>query len=140
MGADYAAVSDITGLGIYLTPQQQTAAEVLITQASAKLRLIAKKYDKDVDALIAEDEDYGEAVKSVVVQAVTRALNSITNTDPAATQGSQSALGYSVSYTYLNAGQSLYSLRNELKDLGFMQQTYGAIEVYDYGQDPRTND
>lgn len=139
MGADYAAVSDITGLGIYLTPQQQTTAEVLITQASAKLRLIAKKYDKDVDALIAEDEDYGEAVKSVVVQAVTRALNSITNTDPAATQGSQSALGYSVSYTYLNAGQSLYFLRNELKDLGFMQQTYGAIEVYDYGQDPRTN-
>lgn len=139
MGANYAAISDITELGISLDPEQQTAAEVLITQASAKLRLIAKKYDKNVDALIAEDEDYGEAVKSVVIQAVTRALNSITNTDPAATQGSQAALGYSVSYTYLNAGQSLYFLRNELKDLGFMQQTYGAMEVYYDAEASRDN-
>lgn len=139
MGANYAAISDITELGISLDPEQQTAAEVLITQASAKLRLIAKKYDKNVDALIAEDEDYGEAVKSVVIQAVTRALNSITNTDPAATQGSQAALGYSVSYTYLNAGQSLYFLRNELKDLGFMQQTYGAMEVYYDAETSRDN-
>lgn len=139
MGANYAAISDITGLGISLDPEQQTAAEVLITQASAKLRLIAKKYDKNVDALIAEDEDYGEAVKSIVIQAVTRALNSITNTDPAATQGSQAALGYSVSYTYLNAGQSLYFLRNELKDLGFMQQTYGAMEVYYDAEASRDN-
>lgn len=139
MGANYATISDITELGISLTPEQQTAAEVLITQASAKLRLIAKKYDKNVDALIAEDEDYGEAVKSIVIQAVTRALNSITNTDPAATQGSQAALGYSVSYTYLNAGQALYFLRNELKDLGFMQQTYGAMEVYYDAETSRDN-
>ena len=139
MGANYAAISDITELGISLDPEQQTAAEVLITQASAKLRLIAKKYDKNVDVLIAEDEDYGEAVKSIVIQAVTRALNSITNTDPAATQGSQAALGYSVSYTYLNAGQSLYFLRNELKDLGFMQQTYGAMEVYYDAEASRDN-
>lgn len=139
MGANYAAISDMTELGISLDPEQQTAAEVLITQASAKLRLIAKKYDKNVDALIAEDEDYGEAVKSIVIQAVTRALNSITNTDPAATQGSQAALGYSVSYTYLNAGQSLYFLRNELKDLGFMQQTYGAMEVYYDAEASRDN-
>lgn len=139
MGANYAAISDITELGISLDPEQQTAVEVLITQASAKLRLIAKKYDKNVDALIAEDEDYGEAVKSIVIQAVTRALNSITNTDPAATQGSQAALGYSVSYTYLNAGQSLYFLRNELKDLGFMQQTYGAMEVYYDAETSRDN-
>lgn len=139
MGANYATISDMTELGISLTSEQQTAAGVLITQASAKLRLIAKKYDKNVDALIAEDEDYGEAVKSIVIQAVTRALNSITNTDPAATQGSQAALGYSVSYTYLNAGQSLYFLRNELKDLGFMQQTYGAMEVYYDAETSRNN-
>lgn len=139
MGANYATISDMTELGISLTSEQQTAAGVLITQASAKLRLIAKKYDKNVDALIAEDEDYGEAVKSIVIQAVTRALNSITNTDPAATQGSQAALGYSVSYTYLNAGQSLYFLRNELKDLGFMQQTYGAMEVYYDAETSRDN-
>jgi hypothetical protein len=136
MGADYAAVSDITALGVTLTPQQEDAAEVLITQSSAKLRLTAKKYGKDIDTLIAADDDFGIAVKNVVVQSVIRALNSITDDSPAAVQATQSALGYSASMTYLNAGQSLYFLRNELKDLGLMQQTYGALEVYDYG-DPR---
>lgn len=139
MGADYAAVSDITALGVTLTPQQEDAAEVLITQSSAKLRLTAKKYGKDIDTLIAADDDFGIAVKNVVVQSVIRALNSITDDSPAAVQATQSALGYSASMTYLNAGQSLYFLRNELKDLGLMQQTYGALEVYDYG-DPRNTD
>ena len=139
MGADYAAVSDITALGVTLTPQQEDAAEVLITQSSAKLRLTAKKYGKDIDTLIAADDDFGIAVKNVVVQSVIRALNSIADDSPATVQATQSALGYSASMTYLNAGQSLYFLRNELKDLGLMQQTYGALEVYDYG-DPRDTD
>lgn len=139
MGADYAAVSDITALGVTLTPQQEDAAEVLITQSSAKLRLTAKKYGKDIDTLIAADDDFGIAVKNVVVQSVIRALNSITDNSPAAVQATQSALGYSASMTYLNAGQSLYFLRNELKDLGLMQQTYGALEVYDYGDPRNTN-
>lgn len=139
MGADYAAVSDITALGVTLTPQQEDAAEVLITQSSAKLRLTAKKYGKDIDTLIAADDDFGIAVKNVVVQSVIRALNSIADDSPAAVQATQSALGYSASMTYLNAGQSLYFLRNELKDLGLMQQTYGALEVYDYGDPRNTN-
>ena len=46
MGAVYAAVSDITALGISLTAQQEQAAGVLLEQDSAKLRLIAKKYGK----------------------------------------------------------------------------------------------
>lgn len=129
-GTSYAAVSDITVLGIPLTPQQETAAEVLISQASAKLRLLAKKYHSDIDALIAGDEDYGESVKNIVVQAVTRALSSISDTAPAVSQVSQSGLGYSASMTYFNAGQSLYFLKSELKDLGLMKQTWGAMEVY----------
>lgn len=129
-GVSYALVSDITALGISLTPQQEAAAEVLISQASAKLRLAAKKYGKSIDKLIADDEDYSEAVKSVTVQAVTRALNSIADSDPAVSQVTQSGLGYSASMTYFNAGQSLYFLKSELKDLGLMRQIYGALEVY----------
>ena len=41
--------------------------------------------------------------------------------------------GYSATATYINAGQSLYFLRNELKDLGIIRQTYGLLEVYQYG-------
>lgn len=134
MSKRYAEVSDIAALGKNLTAQEKEAAEILLDTASAKLRIAARKYGKDIDAMIADEvsgEDYALAVKSVVIQAVLRALTSISDTSPALTQGSQSALGYSISMTYLNAGQSLYFLRNELKDLGLRRQTYGAMEVYD---------
>ena len=130
MGAVYATVSDITALGISLTAQQEQAAGVLLEQDSAKLRITAKKYGKDIDALIADDSNYGDAVKNIVVQSVVRALNSLSSSDPAMSQTTQSALGYSVTATYFNAGQSLYFLKSELKDLGLMRQTFGALEVY----------
>lgn len=130
MGVKYASQEDITALGKKLTAEQQSAAEMLIDAASAKLRIIAKKYGKDIDVMIANDDDYGLVVKNTVVQAVARALSCISDSSPAITQGSQSAMGYSVSMTYLNAGQSLYYLRNELKDLGLLRQTWGAMEVY----------
>lgn len=132
MGVKYASQEDITALGKKLTAEQQSAAEMLIDAASAKLRIIAKKYGKDIDAMIANDDDYGLVVKNTVVQAVARALSCISDSTPAITQGSQSAMGYSVSMTYLNAGQSLYYLRNELKDLGLLRQTWGAMEVFGY--------
>lgn len=135
MGTVYASVSDITALGISLTAQQQEAATILLNTASSKLRLAAAKHSKDLDALIAASEDYGDAVKGVVIQAVTRALNSIADSAPAATQGSESNGNYSISMTYLNAGQSLYFLRNELKELGLMRQIFGAIDLYNTGEE-----
>lgn len=132
MGAVYASVEDITALGRSLTNQQSEAADVLLEQASAKLRLMAQKYKKNIDDLIADPvtgEDYALAVKSVVVQAVCRALDSV-NSNTAASQGTESIGAYSLTMSYLNAGQSLYFLRNELKDLGLMQQRYGFLNLY----------
>ncbi len=132
MGTVYAEVSDITALGRSLTNQQQEAAEVLLAQASAKLRLMAQKYKKNIDELIADPvtgEDYALAVKSVVVQAVCRALDSV-NSNAVASQGTESIGAYSLTMNYLNAGQSLYFLRNELKDLGLMQQRFGWLDMY----------
>lgn len=134
MGTVYASVSDITALGISLTAQQREAAAILLDTASSKLRLAAKKCGKDLDALIAADADYGAAVKSIVIQSVTRALNSISDSAPALSQGSETNGQYSISMTYLNAGQSLYFLRNELKELGLRRQVYGAIDIYDTGE------
>lgn len=68
------------------------------------------------------------------MQAVIRGLNSITDNTPPAVQSSQAAMGYSLSMTWLNSGQSLYFLRNELEELGFLRQRYGALEVYDIGK------
>ena len=130
MGRVYASVEDIASLGIQLTAVQRDAAEILLSTASSKLRLIAKKYNIDLDKEVSEDEDYSSAVKSVVIQSVTRALNSISDASPAISQGSETNGSYSIQMTYLNAGQSLYFLRNELKDLGLLRQVYGAIEIY----------
>lgn len=129
---NYATVNDVIKAGKNLTSEQYETAEILIETASSKLRLIAYKHGKNIDSMIDDEEigkDYENVVKSVVVQAVCRALNSISDSPPV-TQESQSALGYSASMTYLNAGQSLYFLRNELKELGLLRQRFGALEVY----------
>lgn len=134
MGAVYANVSDIQAIGKSLTAQQMESAEVLLTQASAKLRTIAKKYSKSIDSMIEEDEDFGLTVKAVVIQAVCRALDAV-NQSSTVSQGTESIGAYSLTTTYLNGGQSLYFLKNELKDLGLIRQRYGAIEIYDVGGD-----
>ena len=134
MGAVYATVSDIQAIGKSLTAQQMESAEVLLMQASAKLRTIAKKYGNDLDGMIAEDEDFGLTVKAVVIQAVCRALDAV-NQSSTVSGGTESIGAYSLTTTYLNGGQSLYFLKNELKDLGLIRQRYGAIEIYDVGGD-----
>lgn len=131
--AVYAKVSDILALGKPLTAQQQEAAEALLQQASARLRVTARKYGKDIDAMLSDadtGEDFALVVKSVVVQSVCRALESLAESSAAVAQGTESIGAYSLTATYLNAGQTLYFLRNELKDLGLLRQTIGAVELY----------
>lgn len=135
-GAVYAAVADILAIGRTLTAQQQEAAEVLIEQASAKLRVTARNYHKDIDAMIADaeaGEDFALAVKSVIVNAVCRALDSV-ESNAAVSQGTESIGAYSLTVSYLNAGQALYFLRNELKDLGLMQQRFGWLDMFSGGE------
>lgn len=129
MGAVYASVADVE-IFKALSVQEQEQAEVLLERASAKLRLTAKQYGLDLDVMIGEDEDLLPVAADIVINCVRRAMSSYSNDDITASQSSQSALGYSVSMTYLNAGQSLYYLKNELSDLGILRQRYGAMEVY----------
>lgn len=128
MGAVYASVSDITVLK-FLTASQMEAAEVLLPQASAMLRQTAKKYGKNLDELVT-DEDYALAVKNVVVQSVCRALDSLASASGNISQGTESIGAYSLTATYFNAGQSLYFLKSELKLLGLKRQIFGAIDLY----------
>lgn len=133
MSEPYAVVADLRAVGYPLSSAQETAAQTLIEQASAKLRIIARKFGRDIDTMITDEkigEDYALAVKSVIVQAVIRALDSVSSTAPAASSISQSGLGYSATVSYANAGQSLYFLRAELRDLGLRTQQWGALEVY----------
>lgn len=138
MAATYATIEDIRAVGYTLSAAQETAANTLLEQASAKLRTQARSVGKDIDALIADPvtgEDFGLAVKSVVVQAVCRGLDSAGG-GGSITQGSQSLGSYSVQQTFFNPGQSLYFVRGELKDLGlYRSQVFGAIDVYESGED-----
>ena len=139
MGAVYATIEDVQTLGRALSAEEQQKVPQLLEIASALLRTEAKKRGYDLDAMIVDDSDKGLIAKILTVNGVVRSLNAASDTSAAAVQGSQSALGYSVSYTYLNAGQDIYFLKNELKELGIMRQKCGVLEVYDYG-DPRNTD
>lgn len=130
MGVSYATVDEVALLGRPLTASEIEKTEQLITVSSALLRAEASKRGCDLDAMISANEDLGLIAKSVVVAAVVRALNASGETSPAAIQASQSALGYSASMTFQNPGQSLYFLRNELKQLGLLRQRFGAVEVF----------
>ena len=132
MAANYATVSDIIAIGKNLTAEEQTSAEILIQTASSKIRIIARKYGIDIDKNISDTttgDDLSVAVKNAVVQSVVRAIDSLSSTSSAVSQNSETNGAYNISMTYLNAGQSLYFLNNELKDLGIIRQRYGAIDL-----------
>lgn len=129
---NYATIDDITALWRAMTTEEAERASELITAVCASLRLEAKKVGMDLDALIAADEDLAAVAKSVTVDVVARALMTSTDAEPQ-TQFSQSALGYSVSGTYLVPGGGLYIKKSELARLGIRRQRYGTLEVYDYG-------
>jgi len=67
-------------------------------------------------------------VKSVTVDVVARALMTSTNSEPMS-QMSQSALGYSVSGTYLVPGGGLFIKKSELSRLGLRRQRCGVIDL-----------
>lgn len=132
MAANYATVSDIIAIGKNLTVEEQTSAEILIQTASSKIRIIARKYGIDIDKNISDTttgDDLSVAVKNAVIQSVIRAIDSLSSTSSAVSQNSETNGAYNISMTYLNAGQSLYFLNNELKDLGIIRQRYGAIDL-----------
>lgn len=140
MGTVYATLEDVRVLGRDLTAKEQEKVPSLLEIASALLRSEGKKRGYDPDGIINSDEDKALIAKILTVNCVVRALNSSADTTPAVTQESQSALGYSASLTYLNAGQDVYFLKNELRQLGFIRQKYGVMEVYDYAADKGDDD
>lgn len=130
MAAEYATLEDVTKLGRKFTADELEKAEALLPIASAKLSVAAKEYGKCLDIMIADDPELALVAKEIIVKSVIRAIDCSADNSPPAVQASQAAMGYSVSMTYLNSGQSLYFLKNELKELGIIRQRWGAMEVY----------
>ena len=126
----YATVADLASYWRPMTESEQSRASVLLENVSSEIRLYAKRLGIDFDTQVAGDTDLATVTKSVVMDTVARILNQST-TDEAVSQYSQSAMGYSVSGTYLVPGGGSLVLNRDLKRLGLKRQRFGAMEVYD---------
>jgi len=133
MGAVYATVDELSSYWRTMTADEQTRAKVLLDSVSSELRIIANSVGKDLDALIADSEDYGTLVKSVVMDTVARILNQST-TGEAMSQISESAMGYTQSGTYLVPGGGTTILNRDLKRLKLKKQQVSSVEIWNYGQ------
>lgn len=127
-----ATVDDVIKLWRPLKLEEIERAEALIETVTASLIEEGHKYKKDFIKLCSERESYKMVAKSVIIDVVARTLLTSTEDEPM-TQFSQSALGYSVSGSYLVPGGGLFIKRSELSRLGFRRQKYGVIDIYDKG-------
>ena len=126
---NFATVEDLKKLWRALKFDEEKRAEALLEVVSHSLRVEAKKVDKDLDGLVATDPSFAVVVKSVTVDVVARTLMTSTDQEPV-TQFAESALGYSVSGSYLVPGGGLFIKDSELKRLGLKKQRYGVIDIY----------
>ena len=126
----FASVDDLEILWRKVEIHELCRSEELLRTVSHVLRVEAKKVKKELDLLVKQDESYSYLVKSVVVDIVARTLMTSTNQEPM-TQYSESALGYSVSGSFLVPGGGLFIKDSELKRLGLKKQRYGVIDFYD---------
>ena len=130
MADAFATVQDYLNLtGQTLTLEQQERVSNLLAVASDRLRQTAMNNGSDLDNMIATGRVLENVAKAITVDIVARTMATPTDETPV-TQYSQSALGYTVSGTYLNAGGGIYIKQSELKALGLSKQRYGFIELY----------
>ena len=125
----FATIDDVTLLWRKLTSEEQVRAEALLPVISDCLRCEADKVGKDLDKMITEKSGFANVVKSVTVDVLSRTLLTSTTAEPM-TQMSQSAMGYTVSGTYLVPGGGLFIKKSELARLGLKRQRYGVIDFY----------
>ena len=128
--ASFASIDDLTVLWRPLKTEETERAGKLLEVVSDSLRMEAHKVGKDLDVMVGESPPYFlGVVKSVVVDIVARTLMTSTDQEPI-TQGTESALGYSQSVSYLVPGGGLFIKNSELNRLGLRKQRIGGIEFY----------
>jgi len=126
----FATIEDMANLWRALTETELTRAPHLLEVASDTLRQMAQNRGMNLDSMVYNGEIYESVLKDVVVAAVGRVLRASTTGEPVS-QVTQSALGYSISGTYLNPQGGMFFYDNELARLGLnRKQRLGRIEMY----------
>lgn len=126
---EYCSVDDVISLWRPLKNDEILRVKELIPVVVSSLRVEADKVGKDLEEM-AQDDDYRNVLKSVIVDVVARTLMTATDQEPM-TQYSESALGYSFSGSFLVPGGGLFIKRSELSRLGLKRQRYGVIDFYE---------
>lgn len=126
---DFATIQDVESLWRILNDEESKRAIELLHVISDSLRMEAAKVGKDLDEMIRDNAALENVAKSVTVDILARTLMTSTDTEPM-TQMSQSALGYTVSGTFLVPGGGLFIKKSELSRLGIRRQRYGAIDLW----------
>ena len=127
---NFAKIEDVEKLWRSLTEDEKERAKNLLPIVEDSLRMEADKVGKNLDRMIEEKPSLETVATSVVVDVVARTLMTSTDTEPM-TQRSESALGYSVSGTYLVPGGGLFIKKSELARLGLKRQRIGVIDLND---------
>jgi hypothetical protein len=108
----------------HLTEAEKEQVKLLLIDASSLLKVEASNRGFNLDFIIARDEDKKNVAKMVVLASVKRVMIKLDERG-AFEQVSESALGYSFSGTYVNPGEDIYFLNNELKRLGLTRKAQG---------------
>ena len=125
----FVTIEDINKLFRPLSQEEKEKAEALIPIVSDSIRQEAKSVGKDIDQMLEDGALLENVIKSVVVDVIGRTLMTSTNNEPM-TQVSESALGYSMSGTFLVPGGGLFIKKTELARLGLRRQKNGVIDFY----------
>lgn len=126
----FATTIDMAELWRPMSPAEQERAEKLLEVISDSLRYEAVKVGKNLDTMMEQTPILVNVVKSVTVDVAARTLMTSTDGEPLS-QMSESALGYTVSGTYLVPGGGLFIKKSELARLGLRRQRIGVREIYE---------
>lgn len=140
MSSAFATLEEVIALsGNTYTTDEQTRIEALLPLISDALRVEAHNVGKDLDEMAEADEAFASTLKLVTVDVVVRVMRQSMAGDPMS-QESQSGLGYTWSGTYAIPGGGIAQaiMRNDLKRLGLLTQTYGWEDWYH--ESPRSDD
>lgn len=125
----FASLEDMRRLWRPMTPEEQEKAVALLPVVSDILREEALRCGVNLDRQRMQRQSFASVLKSVTVDVTARALQTPTEGAPMQ-QTSQSALGYTVSGTYLVPGGGVFIKKSELARLGLRRPQLGVIEVY----------
>lgn len=124
----FVSLEDVNALFRPLSSAEEDRAVALLPVVCDTLRQEAANVGKDLDTMLESGKLKENVVKSVCVDIIARTLMTSTNSEPM-TQMSQSALGYTVSGTFLSPGGGLFIKKSELARLGLRRQKVGVIDL-----------